>query len=247
MNATLGVNVSQQRAAKVAGLTFLLAITIIVITNYSVSFRFIVPGNATETATNILANKTLFRLNVVGDLFYLFNLTIMLAALHVVLKPVAEGVSLIAAFARFVYASVWAMIGLNILDAVRFLGDAAYLPAFTADQLQAMAMLHLARGNDLYYIGLPFWGLASVLISYLFLKSRYIPGLLAWFGLLSSAWCVFCGVAFLIDPGFGDAVHPGWFDMPLVVFEIILGFRLLIKGLRSTKAIGVEAGAGGVK
>jgi hypothetical protein len=235
MRTQLSISASQQRAARVAGLTFLLAITIIVITNYSVSFRLIVSGNAAETATNILANETLFRLNVVGDLLYLFNLVIMLSALHVVLKPIAEGLSLIAAFARFVYASVWAMIGLNILDAVRFLGDAAYLPAFTADQLQAMAMLHLERGNDLYYIGLPFWGLAAVLISYLFLKSRYIPKLLAWFGLLASAWCVICGVAFLIDPGFGDAVHPGWFDMPLVVFEIILGFWLLIKGLGSSK------------
>ena len=76
MNSTPSVDTSQQRAAKVAGLTFLLAITIIVITNYSVSFRFIVPGNAVETATNLLANVTLFRLNVVGDLLYLFNLII---------------------------------------------------------------------------------------------------------------------------------------------------------------------------
>jgi len=241
MNATMGVNTSQQRAAKVAGLTFLLAITIIVITNYSVSFRLIVSGNPAETATNILANETLFRLNVVGDLLYLFNLVIMLAALHIVLKPVAEGLSLVAAFARFVYASLWAIIGLNILDAIRFLGDAAYLPAFTADQLQAMAMLHLERGNDLYYIGLPFWGIAGVLISYPFLKSRYIPRLLGWFGLLASAWCVFCGIAFLVDPGFAAIVHPGWYDMPLVVFEIILGFWLLIMGIKTQALTGSMA------
>ena len=237
----MGLTISQQRAARVAGLTFLLAITIIVITNYSVSFRLIVPGNAAETATNILANETLFRLNVVGDLLYLLNLIVMLAALHVVLKPVAEGLSLVAAFARFVYASVWAMIGLNILDAIRFLGDAAYLSVFTTEQLQAMALLHLARGNDLYYIGLPFWGLAAVGISFLFLKSRYIPVLLSWFGLLASAWCVFCGVAFLVDSGFANVVHPGWFDMPLVVFEVILGFWLLIKGLGTAKATREES------
>ena len=227
---------SRQKAARVAGLTFLLAITIVVITNYGVSFRLVIPGDAVETARNILANETLFRLNIVGDLLYLFNLIIMLAALHVVLKPVSEGISLIAAAARFVYALVWAMVGLKIFTAIRFLSDAGYLQAFSTSQLQAMARLQLVEAYDLYYIGLPFWGLAGVLISYLFLKSGYIPKLLAGFGLLASAWCVFCGVAFLIGPGFANSVHPGWFDMPLVIFEIILGFWLLIKGLATSGA-----------
>lgn len=233
----MSLHPSRQRAAKVAGVTFLLAITIVVVTNYGVSFRLVIPDDAVETARNIVANQTLFRLNIVGDLLYLFNLIIMLAALHVVLKPVSEALSLIAAAARFVYALVWAMVGLKIFTAIRFLSDVGYLQSFSEAQLQAMARLQLVEGYDLYYIGLPFWGLAGVLISYLFWNSRYIPRLLAGFGLLASAWCVFCGVAFLIDPGFAGAVHPGWFDMPLVVFEVILGFWLLIKGLADSGEI----------
>jgi len=36
-------------------------------------------------------------------------------------------------------------------------------------------------------------------------------------------------------------VHPGWFDMPLVVFEVILGFWLLIKGLGAPKGTREES------
>ncbi|PLX16522.1 MAG: hypothetical protein C0597_07920, partial [Marinilabiliales bacterium] len=58
------------------------------------------------------------------------------------------------------------------------------------------------------------------------------PRALAIFGIISSAWCVFCAFAFLIFPTYGEVVHLGLFDVPLVIFEITLGFWFLIKGLR---------------
>jgi hypothetical protein len=136
---------------------------------------------------------------------------------------------------------IWAAVVVGIYNTIRLVEKASSLSVFTDGQLQALASLQHTTNYDCYYIALPFWGLASVVISFLFLKSRYIPRLLAWFGLFSSAWCVFCGFAFLIDPGFGDAVHPGWFDMPLVVFEVILGFWLLIKGLGAPKGTREES------
>jgi hypothetical protein len=237
----MSVNPSQQKAARVAGLTLVLAIVIIVVTNYAVSFRFIVPGDAAETARNIMEHQTLFRLNMVGDIVYMFDVVILLSALYVVLKPVSHTLSLIAACTRLIYAVIWAAVVVGIYNTIRLVEKASSLSVFTDGQLQALASLQHTTNYDCYYIALPFWGLASVVISFLFLKSRYIPRLLAWFGLFSSVWCVFCGFAFLIDPGFGDAVHPGWFDMPLVVFEVILGFWLLIKGLGAPKGTREES------
>jgi hypothetical protein len=118
-----------------------------------------------------------------------------------------------------------------MLGALRLLGNTAYLPVFAADQLQTLANLHLASGNDAYYVGLPFWGMASLLCSFLWLRSHYVPRLLAAFGVISSAWCVFCAFAFIVFPHFDAIVHAGWFDMPMVIFELVLGFWLLLKGL----------------
>lgn len=232
MNSISLFDESQRKAARVAGFAFLFAMAIVVIANYGISFRLIVPGNAAETARNIMANETLFRINIACDLIYAATVVVLLAALYVILKPVDRNLALVAAFCRLVVALMWGVTALYMLGALRLLGDAAYLPVFEADQLQTMARLHLAAGYDAYYVGLPFWGLASTVCSYLWFKSRYIPRALAAFGVISSAWCVFCAFAFIVSPNFQNTVHPGWFDMPMVIFEMALGLWLLFKGLR---------------
>jgi hypothetical protein len=45
---------------------------------------------------------------------------------------------------------------------------------------------------------------------------------------------VICAFAFLVFPRFETTVNAYWFDMPLVIFELALGFWLLLKGLRSS-------------
>jgi len=229
-----GIDESQRKAARVAGLTFLLAIAIVVAANYGINFRLIVPDNAADTARNIIAHETLFRLNIACNLIYVVNVVVLLTALYVILKPVNRHLALIATFCRLVFALMWGVTALNTLGALRLLGNAAYLPVFNADQLQTLARLHLTSSYDAYYVGLPFWGLASTVCSYLWFKSRYIPRALAAFGVISSAWCMMCAFAFIVFPHFGTTVNAYWFDSPMVIFEMALGLWLLLKGLRPT-------------
>lgn len=217
---------SQRKAARVAGFTFIFALAVVILTNYSVTFRFIVP-DAAETAKNLIAHETLFRLNVVGDLLYLLCLIVISTALYILLRPVNKGLALVSMIIRLIYALMWVIITLNILNAMRFLGDATYLSVFETNQLQALSKLHLSHNFEAYYVGLPFWGLASTLCSYLLFKARYIPRALAVYGIIASVWCVFCAFAFLIFPGFREIVHLGLFDVPLTIYEMTLGFWLM--------------------
>ncbi len=226
------IDQSQRKAAKVAGIAFLFAMAIVVFTNYSVSFRFIIPDNAVDTARNIMAHETLFRINIVCNLLYLITLIVMFTSLYVVLKPVNKNLALASAFFRLLYALMWGLMAINTLAAIRLLGNTGYLPVFETNQLQTLSRLHLSSSWDAYYVGLPFWGLASSVCSYLWLRSRYIPRALAIFGIISSVWCVFCGFAYLISPDFGKTVHLALFDVPLTIFELTLGFWLLFKGLK---------------
>jgi len=177
-------------------------------------------------------HETLLRINIACNLIYVVNVVVLLAALYVILKPVNRNLALVAAFCRLVYASMWGITALNTLGALRLLGNAAYLPVFEADQLQTLARLHIAASFDAYYVGLPFWGLASTVCSYLWFKLRYIPRALSAFGVISSAWCVICAFAFIVFPNFDETVNAYWFDLPMVIFEMALGFWLLFKGLR---------------
>lgn len=233
------IDESQRKAAKVAGFTLMFALVIVIVSNYSVTFRFIVT-DAAETARNLMAHETSFRVNIVCNLIYLVTLIVMSTSLYIILKPVNKNLAMAAVFFRLIYASMWGLMALNTFNAIRLLGDAAYLPAFDAAQLHTLSKLHLSSSWDAYYVGLPFWGLASTVCSYLLFKSRYIPRALAAFGIISSVWCVFCAFTFLIFPDFGEIVHPGLFDVPLTIFEITVGFWLLWKGLNASGQAGLD-------
>jgi hypothetical protein len=224
---------AQQTAAKVAGFTCLFGMAIVVFANYALLNAIIVPGDATETARNIMAHERQLRLTVTCFLIYSADVVVLLAALYVILKPVNRGLALVGALFRLVFALLWLLTTLNLLSALRLLGSASYLQVFEADRLQALARLHVAADFDAYYVGLPFFGLACTICAYLWLKSNYIPKGLAAFGLISSAWCVICAFDFLIFPHFNEIVNDYWFDSPMAIFEMILSFWLLFKGLRS--------------
>jgi Domain of unknown function (DUF4386) len=223
---------SQRTAAKVAGISGLLTVAIVVFANYVLLNPLIVPGNAVETARNIVAHETQFRITAICFLIYSAGVVVLLTALYLILKPINPGLALVGALFRMVFALLWLLTTLNMLGALRHLGSASYLQVFEADRLQTLARLHLAANFDDYYVGLPFFGLAATVCSYLWLESNYIPRALAGFGMISSAWCVVCAFVFLIFPHFNKLVNDYWFDSPMALFELALSFWLLFKGLR---------------
>ena len=216
--------------AKVAGLSCLLSTAIVVYTNFGIVSKLMVAGNPARTAQNILDHESLFRLSIIGHMFYCVGLLIFLSALYVILKRVNEGLALAAALFRLVFALIWILVVLNFFTALRLISN-DYLKVIETERLQALAKLFLS-GYDAYYVGLLFWSLASTLCGWLWFRSRFIPTALGLFGFVSSAWCVFCAVVFLVYPGFEKIVNLWWFDSPMAVFEIVLSFWLLFKGLR---------------
>ena len=227
---------SQRTAAKVAGISGLLTVAIVVFANYVLLNPLIVPGNAVETARNIVAHETQFRITAVCFLIYSAGVVVLLAALYLILRPVNQGLALVGALFRLVFALLWLLTTLNMLGALRHLGSASYLQVFEAHRLQTLARLHLAANFDDYYAGLPFFGLAATVCSYLWLKSNYIPKSLSIFGLISSAWCVVCALVFLIFPHFNKTVNDYWFDSPMALFELALSLWLLFKGLKLSES-----------
>jgi len=223
---------SQRTAARVAGFSGLFAMAIVVFANYALLNPLIVPGNAAETARNILAHETQFRVIVVCFLTYSATVFVLLTALYVILKPVNRGFALLAAFWRLVWVLMWLVMTLNLFDALRLLSGADYLRVFEAERLQALARLYLSGSFDVYYVGLLFYALASTVCSYLWFKSNYIPRALAAFGVVSSAWCAACTFVYYIFPDFPKVVNLWWFDSPMALFELALSFWLLFKGLR---------------
>lgn len=240
---TSTIDASQRTAARIAGLAFPISFVTVVAVNFGIFARLIIRGNPAETARNILAHETLFRIGVAGDMLYCVGVVVLLTALYVILKPVSQNLALLAAFGRLVHGLTWLLATLNLFTALRLLSDADYSRAFGPDQLPALARLYLS-GFDAYYVGLLFWGLGATVGSYLWFKSNYIPRALAAFGVISSAWCVACTFVFYIFPGFPKVVNLWLFDSPMAVFELALSFWLLFKGLRPSRIAGPDKASG---
>jgi hypothetical protein len=225
------VDNSQRKAARVAGFAYLLSFATVVFAQFGIHPHLIVAGNAAETARNIIASERLFRTYIAFNLVYCAGVVVLLTALYVILKGVSHHLALLAAYFRLVYALVWVFVIVNLFSALRLLNSPDYLRAFGADELHTLVRLYLS-GFDAYYVALLFYGLASTLCAYLWFRSRYIPGVLAGWGVISSLWCAACTFVFLIFPGFTRAVNLWWFDSPMGLFEMATSFWLLFKGLR---------------
>jgi len=225
---------AQRRAAKVAGVAGLLAFVLVVFGNYVLLGPLIVPRNAVDTARNILAHQTQFRIALTCFIAYGVGSVVLLSALYVILAPVNRGLALTGALFRLVFVMLWLIAPLNNLAALRLLSDASYLKVFEPDRLQALARVQLAGSFDDYYVGLPFFGLAATLCAWLWLESNYIPKTVSIFGVIASAWCVFCAVVYLIFPNFNKIVNDYVFDSPMAIFELVVSFWLLFKGLKAS-------------
>src|SRR5437660_5780931 len=231
---------SQRTAARVAGITGLLAFALVVFGNYLLLGPLTVPRNAVDTARNILGHETQFRLALTCFITYGVGMIVLLSALYVIFAPVNRGLALAGALFRLVFAVLWLIAPLNSLAALRLLGDTPYLKIFEAERLQALARVQIAGSCDDYYVGLPFFGLAATVCAWLWLKSNYIPKGLSIFGVIASAWCVFCAVVYLIFPNFNKIVNDYIFDSPMALFELVVSFWLLFKGLSPRIDINAE-------
>jgi hypothetical protein len=58
---------------------------------------------------------------------------------------------------------------------------------------------------------------------------------LALFGLVTSVWCLFCTVAYVVKPAFANVVNVWFFDTPMALFYIVLSGWLLFRGLRGAE------------
>jgi len=229
---TLGaIEPAQQTAAKVAGFLYLVTMVIPLLADLFLRGPLIAHGDAAQTARNIVASERLFRLSIVSGLMTVAGEIILLVALYIVLKPINRNVALLAAFWRLAKCVIFALIAVGDFVALRLLSDAGYLRAFETKQLQALAELLINARHDVGFIGAVFLGLGSTAFAYLWLKSRYIPrGLAAW-GIFSSLVLAIGIWGTMVFPGLASVVGPAYW-LPIFIFEVTLGFWLLVKGIQ---------------
>ncbi|MDQ6689321.1 MAG: DUF4386 domain-containing protein [Gemmatimonadota bacterium] len=228
----IGIDISQRKAATVAGLLLLFGQVPAIFGEFYVPGQLIDYNNAAETARNIIAHERLFRLGIASNLVVFAADVILITCLYVILERINRGLALLATFFRLVEtAIIVCAIALNDFSVLRLLSGADYLRAIEPDRLQALARLAISAHGAGYIVGLMFFGLGSTMFAYLWHKSNYIPRVLAAWGVFASLLTAVCTFAFVIFPDFAKLANPGVY-MPIFIFEVTMGFWLSFKGLR---------------
>lgn len=230
---TVTVDESQTRAAKVVGLAYLLALVPAVFAEFYVSPRLIVHADVAQTALNIMTHERLFRLGIASNLTVFALDIVLIAALYVVLKPVNRGLALLAAFWGLIETATLVIVTLKDFEVLAVLSGADYLKVFGTDRLQAMARLSIGAHGDVYNVGLVFAGLRSTVFCSLWFTSGLIPRALAVWGVLASFLMGTCAFLFIIVPELANVIHVGVYGGPIFVFELTMGFWLLLRRLRT--------------
>jgi hypothetical protein len=169
---------SPRLKARITGVFYLITILTGIFAQGFVSERLVVQGNAAATATNILTHSGLFQLGFAVYLIEMACQIAMTALFYELLKPAGRSVSLLAAFLGLAGCVIKTFSRVFFIAPLFVLGGAHYLSVFSAEQLQALALLFL-KVNDRGAGGaLVFFGFYALLTGYLILRSTFLPRIL---------------------------------------------------------------------
>jgi Domain of unknown function (DUF4386) len=232
-----GIDRTQRNAARAVGGAYLLTSALAYFAEFQVRARLIDYRSAAETFANILSSEHLFRWGLAADILTFALDVIIIVGSYLILRPVSRSLATFGIAWRLVETAVVAVMAINTFDILTLESGSAYLKALPADQLQAMVRMAIETHNAGYNVGFAFFGLGSGAFCLAWYRSRYIPRMLAAWGILGSLLAAASTFVYTLSPALAGVVEPTCF-VPIGTFELITGFWLLLKGL--PRATGVE-------
>ncbi len=194
-------------------------------------FSFIVPGDATATARNIIAAELTYRIGILTDFVTLLLFIFLVVSLYNLLKGADKWYALL----MVLLVSVGVTIGLvNILNKIApliLLSRAGYLSVFTKPQLDALALSFLNLNSHGNTIATAFWGLWLLFpFGILVIKSGFFPRVLGILLMVAGLALLTISVTSIVLPAYEHVVSRAMMPLSLGEFPII--FWLLIKGAK---------------
>ena len=223
---------SPRLKARIAGACWLLCIVAGMV-GFIAAGPLIVANDAAATATNILANESLFRFGFAANLISGLSYVGVTVFMYYVLKPVSRSLSLLAAFFGLAGVAIGGVAWVSNLVPLTLLHGDQYLTALTASQLQALSLAALKLQTHVFFIGMVFFGIQCISIGYLVARSSFLPRILGvMLGLGGTCYVIASFANFLLP--LGARLIP--FVVPVALIgEGSLTVWLLVKGLNEKR------------
>jgi len=192
--------------------------------------KLIVRGNATATASNIVASETLFRAgiacNLLSEIFFMW----VALALYDLLKGVNQRRAALMLGLIVVSIPITLLNELNAIAALILVRGSDFLTVVEKPQRDALAMLFLDLHNHGFSIAEIFWGLWLFPLGLLVYRSGFFPRILGVLLMLRCLGYVVESFTFFLLPYYVDIVSR-WMR-PLRFGELLFMLWLLIMGAK---------------
>lgn len=193
-----------------------------------VSGSLVVPDNAAATAHNIVANEQLFRFAIAGDVVALLYI-VYTVLLYNVFRPVSRDIALVAAFFSLVGIGIGGINTIFEIAPLVVLKGAKSWTGFTAEQLQALALMFLQLHAQVGDLGLVLFGTYNMLTGYLIYRSTFLPRILGVLLALAGVCYLINSFALFLAPTFEARLVP-WILIPGLA-ELLLALWLVLFGV----------------
>jgi hypothetical protein len=217
--------------ARIAGLLYALTGVSGAFTLMYVPGALIVPGDATATASKILASEMLFRAGIVAGLASAVFFIFLAMGLYRLLSGVNKAHASLMVILVLVSVAIGFFNELNNIAALTLLGGTDFLAVFDKPQRDALAMLFLrlhAQGN---FVNEIFWGLWLFPFGVLVMRSGFLPRILGVLLILNCFAYLAASLTWLVLPSYGAVVFRA--TLPALLGELWIMLWLLIKGVKA--------------
>jgi hypothetical protein len=187
-------------------------------------------GSFLDAAHHIQASEGLYRIGLLCGLVGTMTTVLLAVGLYVTLRPVDANLALTALLFRIIETATGAVGVVSAFATLQVYLAANHFHGLDANQLAALVDLTSSASGT--YIAAIFFCVGSTIFFYLFLRSGYIPKVLAGWGVFASVlYMLAFGVSLIAPQASGILIAIG--SIPILMAELSTGLWLLIRGIKT--------------
>jgi hypothetical protein len=220
------IDESPQKAARIAGVLYLVIVAGGIFAEAIVRQSVFVSGDPAATARNILENELLYRLGFAVHLTYLACALTLAVIFYGLFRRVNGTLALLALFFNAVAIAVESVNLLNHFGPLHLLRSTT----LGEPQAQALASVSLRLFASGFGISLVFFGFFCLLMGRLIQESGFFPRALGVLMTVAGVCYLINSYAVFIVPAFGARQFP-FILLPCLIGELSFALWLLVKGV----------------
>ena len=218
--------------SRICGILYVSTVLAFLVSKLFFREQLVDAGNISKTFELLTKNAFQYRMAVSIDFLAMVAVMALAFSLFTVLKPVHPYLALVALGLRI--GEVVLQAGASIPDYLLLQLSQGVLASGGVTETEHLGRLLIAGSTQAVWVSFVFFSIGSLFNNFLFYKGKLIPGALAIFGLISTGLYTLGSVAALIV-NLPESANMGMM-LPLVLFELMLGFYLAIFGVKEKNA-----------